>query len=115
MDASPSLRSRKDLIVQFVDSVSVSGEIDAEWRTYVDAKRTAELEEIITSDRGRGEKKQRVLTRLGEFFERFFGLDSSAGAADRAGAGRAQRWFAALRFGAAPPSAHRCLVATGRW
>ena len=79
MDASPSLRSRKDLIVQFVDSVSVSGEIDAEWRTYVDAKRTAELEEIITSDRGRGEKKQRVLTRLGEFFERFFGLDSSTG------------------------------------
>lgn len=119
VDSSPSLRSKKDLIEQFVDSVSVSGEIDAEWRAYIDAKRTAELDEIITSehlkpdatrnfvdrafrdggiqttgtavtrilppaspfaaDGGRGEKKKRVLTRLGEFFERFFGLSGGGG------------------------------------
>lgn len=29
---------------------------------------------------GHGEKKQRVLNRLGEFFERFFGLGSREGA-----------------------------------
>jgi len=119
VDASPTLRSKKDLIEQFVDSVSTSGEIDAEWRAYIDARRTAELNEIISSenlkpdetrdfvarafrdggiqatgtavtrilppaspfaaDGGRSEKKQRVLTRLGEFFERFFGLGGGGG------------------------------------
>jgi len=116
VDSSPSLRNKKDLIEEFVDSVSASGEVDAEWRAYIDAKRIAELEEIINSeslkpeetrdfvekafraggiqttgtavtkilppvspfaaDGGRGEKKQRVLTRLDEFFERFFGLSA---------------------------------------
>jgi type I restriction enzyme R subunit len=28
----------------------------------------------FAADGGHGEKKQRVLTRLGDFFERFFGL-----------------------------------------
>jgi type I restriction enzyme R subunit len=32
IDASPSLRNKKDLIEDFVDSVSASGEIDEEWR-----------------------------------------------------------------------------------
>ena len=117
VDSSPSLRNKKDLIEQFVDSVSASGEIDAQWRAYIEAKRSAELEEIIDSenlkpqetrefvemafrdgsiqatgtavtkilppvspfaaDGGRSETKQRVLTRLGEFFERFFSLGGS--------------------------------------
>jgi type I restriction enzyme, R subunit len=116
VDASPSLRNKKDLIEAFVDSVSASGEIDDEWHTFVTAHKDAELNVIIaeeglkpdearkfvetafrdgaiqttgtaiikvlpassrfTSDGGHGEKKQRVLAKLGEFFERFFGLST---------------------------------------
>lgn len=119
VDSSPTLRNKKDLIMDFVDRVSASGHIDEEWRAYVEAKRTAELDAIIAAENlkpaetrtfvanafrdgaipmtgtaitrilppasrfssggGHGEKKQRVLTRLGEFFERFFGLGESKG------------------------------------
>lgn len=114
VDASPSLRNKKDLIEAFVDSVSATGEIDDEWKRFIAAKREAELEQIINdeslrpdetrayietafrdggirttgtaitkvlppasrfaADGGHGKKKQRVLEKLGEFFERFFGL-----------------------------------------
>jgi type I restriction enzyme, R subunit len=114
VDSSPTLRNKKDLIMDFVDRVSASDEIDEEWRAYVEAQRTAELEAIIADEGlkpdetqvfiehafrdgaipttgtaitkilppasrfsgggGHGEKKQRVLDRLGEYFERFVGL-----------------------------------------
>jgi type I restriction enzyme R subunit len=114
VDASPSLRNKKDLIEAFVDSVSATGEVDAEWRRFVTSRREAELADIIASeglrpaetrafiegafedgaisaggtaitrvlppasrfapDGGHSEKKQRVLQRLGAFFDRFFGL-----------------------------------------
>jgi type I restriction enzyme R subunit len=117
IDASPSLRNKKDLIEAFVDRVSATGDIDDEWRAYVAARRTAELDQIIEEEGlkpdetrqfidtafrdgaiqatgtaitkvlppvsrfaaggGHGVKKQRVLGRLGEFFERFFGLSSN--------------------------------------
>jgi type I restriction enzyme R subunit len=117
VDASPSLRNKKDLIEAFVDSVSVTSEIDAEWAAFVAARREAELEQIIAdenlkpdetrafvdtafrdgavratgtaitrilppasrfaADGGHGEKKQRVLAKLGEYFERFFTLTSN--------------------------------------
>jgi type I restriction enzyme R subunit len=50
VDSSPSLRNKKDLIMDFVDRVSASGEIDEEWRAYVDAQRTAELDAIIVEE-----------------------------------------------------------------
>jgi type I restriction enzyme R subunit len=116
VDASPSLRNKKDLIEAFVDSISASGEIAEEWQAFVRARREAELDAIIEAeglraeetrafietafrdgaiqatgtaitrvlppvsrfspDGGHGDKKQRVLAKLGEFFERFFGLGS---------------------------------------
>ena len=119
IDASPSLRNKKDLIEAFVDRVNADGAIDEEWSTYVAARRAAELDAIIADeglkpdetrefvarafrdggiqttgtaitrvlppasrfggDGGHGEKKQRVLARLGEFFERFFGLSAHGG------------------------------------
>ncbi|MBX9470376.1 type I restriction endonuclease subunit R [Microcella sp.] len=114
IDASPSLRNKKDLIEAFVDRVSVAGQVDEEWSAYVAARQDAELTQLITDENlqpdatrefidrafrdgalqttgvaitgvlppasrfapggAHGEKKQRVLDRLGEFFERYFGL-----------------------------------------
>lgn len=48
VDSSPTLRNKKDLIMDFVDRVSADGEVDEEWRAYVEAKRESELDAIIT-------------------------------------------------------------------
>lgn len=50
VDASPSLRPKKDLIEAFVDSVSTSGDIDEEWRDYMNQKREEELEDLIAAE-----------------------------------------------------------------
>lgn len=50
VDASPSLRNKKDLIEAFVDSVSASGEIDEEWRAFMAARYDAELDAIINEE-----------------------------------------------------------------
>lgn len=50
VSASPSLRSKKDLIEAFVNSVSPSGDIDEHWKTFIDARRIAELDEIIAEE-----------------------------------------------------------------
>lgn len=117
VDASPTLRNKKDLIEAFVDSVSATGEIDDEWNRFIAGRREAELEQIIadenlkpdetrafvetafrdgsvratgtaitkvlppssrfSQDGGYGERRQRVLEKLGEFFDRFFGLGAN--------------------------------------
>lgn len=122
VDSSPTLRNKRDLIMDFVDRVSASGEIDEEWRNYVETRRIAELDTIIIEENlepaatnafiaqafrdgaipmtgtaittilppasrfsaggAHSEKKRRVLTRLGEFVERFFGLSAPAGERD---------------------------------
>ena len=50
VDASPTLRNKKDLIEDFVDSLSVRDRVDVRWRGFMDAKRIAELEQIITEE-----------------------------------------------------------------
>jgi len=117
VDASPSLRNKRDLIEDFVSRVTVDGAIDDEWQVFVAARREAELDAIIAAeslradatrafvetafrdgalrttgtaitkvlppasrfseDGGHGEKKQRVVEKLGTYFERFFGLSGS--------------------------------------
>lgn len=47
VDSSPSLRSKRDLVETFVDSVSVNGTVDEHWQAFIAAKREAELELII--------------------------------------------------------------------
>ena len=121
IDASPSLRNKKDLVEDFVDSISATGDLDEAWAAYVAKRRAEELNAIIEDENlkpeetrafietafrdgeikttgtaitrvlppvsrfaaggGHGEKKQRVLTKLGVFFERFFGLSSGGGEA----------------------------------
>ncbi|WP_313279030.1 type I restriction endonuclease subunit R [Timonella senegalensis] len=117
IDSSPSLRNKKDLIENFVDSISNSGDVEDEWHAYVAVQRENELAEIITAenlkpeetarfieaafrdkqlrttgtaitkvlppvsrfskDKNHSAKKQRVIEKLGAFFDRFFGLSSS--------------------------------------
>jgi type I restriction enzyme R subunit len=114
IEASPTLRSKRDLIEDFVDRVSADGAVDEKWLAFIRQRREVELARIIedeglrpeetrafverafrdgaiqatgtaitrvlppvsrfSPDGGHGEKKQRVLARLGEFFDRFFGL-----------------------------------------
>ncbi|MDO4887216.1 MAG: type I restriction endonuclease subunit R [Actinomycetaceae bacterium] len=54
--ASPTLRNKKDLVEDFVESVSMDGEIDVEWRDFVAARCNAELEAIIAEERLRPEE-----------------------------------------------------------
>ncbi|WP_154096473.1 type I restriction endonuclease subunit R [Microbacterium testaceum] len=47
VDASPSLRNKRDLVEDFVDSVSVTGAVDEQWLAFIAAKRDAELASLI--------------------------------------------------------------------
>ena len=50
INASPSLRNKKDLIEQFVESVSTKAKVDAQWQAFVARKKVEELERIITEE-----------------------------------------------------------------
>lgn len=50
VNSSPSLRNKKDLIEQFVDSVSTKAKVDAQWQAFVAAKKVEELERIIAEE-----------------------------------------------------------------
>ena len=50
INASPSLRNKKDLIEQFVDSVSTKAKVDAEWVAFITAKKAEELDRIIVDE-----------------------------------------------------------------
>src|SRR5699024_10466029 len=47
VDSSPSLRNKKDLIEDFVDSLSINGYIEEEWHAYVAEQQEKELNQII--------------------------------------------------------------------
>lgn len=114
VDASPTLRNKRDLIMDFVDSQSVSDDVGDDWRTFITQRRDAELDQLIEAEalkstearafvteafrdgsvpttgtaitkilppasrfskgNDHGAKKQRVLGRLIDFFERYAGL-----------------------------------------
>ena len=50
VSASPSLRSKKDLIEQFVDSVSAEAKVETEWAAFISAKMSEELDQIIAEE-----------------------------------------------------------------
>ncbi|ROR73461.1 type I restriction endonuclease subunit R [Bogoriella caseilytica] len=56
VDASPTLRNKRDLVENFVDSVSVDGAIDEEWQAYIAARREQELAKIIAEENLRGDE-----------------------------------------------------------
>jgi type I restriction enzyme R subunit len=48
--SSPSLRNKKDLIDQFVDSVSITDQVDSAWSAFIATRRAAELNQIVTEE-----------------------------------------------------------------
>ena len=50
VDSSPSLRNKKDLIVAFVDSLTVDADVDGAWQAFVDAKRAEDLQTLIAEE-----------------------------------------------------------------
>ncbi len=50
VDSSPTLRNKKDLIEAFVDTLSVDGAVDQEWREFIAARRESELAAIIREE-----------------------------------------------------------------
>jgi len=50
IDSSVELRNKKDLIVQFIDSLDAHAIVDQDWRTFVETKKIEELDEIIKSE-----------------------------------------------------------------
>jgi type I restriction enzyme R subunit len=50
IDSSVELRNKKELIQQFIDSLTPSTNVDDDWHSFVDAKKLEELETIITEE-----------------------------------------------------------------
>lgn len=50
VDASIELRSKKDLIENFIDSLTPSSNVDEDWKKYVNAQKIAELDKIIEEE-----------------------------------------------------------------
>ncbi|KMS53904.1 type I restriction endonuclease subunit R [Sphingobium cupriresistens] len=50
INSSPSLRNKKELIERFVNSVSSSAKVDAQWQEFVAARKAEELERIIADE-----------------------------------------------------------------
>lgn len=50
VNASPSLRNKKDLIEAFVDSVTTKAKVDAQWQAFMSARKAEELERIIAEE-----------------------------------------------------------------
>ena len=50
INASPGLRNKKDLIEQFVDSISTKARVDAEWIAFITTKKAEELGRIIAEE-----------------------------------------------------------------
>jgi type I restriction enzyme, R subunit len=61
IDSSPSLRNKKDLIMAFVESVSVTGDTDEDWRLFVSARRNAELDSLITDENLKAEQTHQFI------------------------------------------------------
>ena len=56
VDASPSLRDKRELIERFVDSLTPESDVEEEWTTYINARKREELDGIIAAENLRADK-----------------------------------------------------------
>lgn len=59
--SSTQLRSKKELIMQFISKVDASSDIDRDWPEFVKAQKEADLEEIITENRLKPDETRRFV------------------------------------------------------
>ncbi len=50
INSSPSLRNKKDLIEEFVDSITTAARVDADWLAFIKVKKAEELDCIIADE-----------------------------------------------------------------
>jgi len=63
INASPSLRSKKDLIDEFIQSVSFATPVDEQWIAFITQKRNAELESLILQEALKAKETRRFMQR----------------------------------------------------
>ncbi|MDR0957169.1 MAG: HsdR family type I site-specific deoxyribonuclease, partial [Candidatus Nomurabacteria bacterium] len=63
IDSSLELRSKKDLIENFVNSLSVGGDVDEDWRAYISEEKQKELERIILDENLNREETLKYIER----------------------------------------------------
>ena len=51
IDSSPSLRNKKDLIIDFIKSLTVDQSVADEWKFYINQKKQEELDRIIIEEK----------------------------------------------------------------
>jgi hypothetical protein len=61
INASPSLRNKKDLVEDFVDSISATGDLDEEWAAYIARCRAKQLKAIIGDDNLKPEETRALI------------------------------------------------------
>lgn len=61
LSSSPSLRPKRKLIEEFVDTVSINTSVQDEWREYVNGKREEELSTIINEERLNRDKAEQLV------------------------------------------------------
>lgn len=61
IDSSPSLRNKKDLILGFIESLTVDASITDEWKAYINLKKQEELEKIIKEENLKAKETQEFI------------------------------------------------------
>ncbi len=62
IDSSLELRNKKDLIDRFIESLTPSSQVDDDWHAFVEAKKTEELDRIITEENLNKEEAWQFMT-----------------------------------------------------
>jgi type I restriction enzyme R subunit len=72
IDSSPTLRNKKDLILQFINSINVDSSVYDDWNTYISTKKHEELQRIIDEESLEDEKTKQFMQeafKIGEIRE----------------------------------------------
>ena len=61
MDSSIELRSKKELIERFIDTLNVHSDVDRDWREFTDKNKAEELERLIEEENLKPEKTKKFI------------------------------------------------------
>ncbi len=67
IDSSPDLRDKKELIEKFIDSLTPDGDVDSEWKQYVNKEKRQQFDQIVEEEHL---KKEKALEFIENAFQR---------------------------------------------